>query len=145
MPQELSRGLKGLVSTSNGDYELAQRKAEETGLSHHCFCINYFDYKYEDKSDKEKSCRWTMCNLLWDSKKLRWVWIRESRFRKCFMKWLSLEGHPPQAFNYYFMFGRLIDIYVMQHVITNYHEYTILIIHFYKKKSYNFPNHYSSL
>lgn len=30
MPQELSRGLKGLVSTSNGDYELAQRKAEET-------------------------------------------------------------------------------------------------------------------
>lgn len=64
MPQELSRGLKGLVSTSNGDYELAQRKAEETGLSHHCFCINYFDYKYEDKSDKEKSCRWTMCNLL---------------------------------------------------------------------------------
>ncbi|KAF2585965.1 hypothetical protein F2Q70_00035642 [Brassica cretica] len=31
MPQELLRGLKGLVSTSNGDYELAQRKAEETG------------------------------------------------------------------------------------------------------------------
>ncbi|CAH2065443.1 unnamed protein product [Thlaspi arvense] len=30
MPQELMRGLKGLVSTSNGDYELAQRKAEET-------------------------------------------------------------------------------------------------------------------
>ncbi|KAL0836277.1 hypothetical protein Bca101_088166 [Brassica carinata] len=30
MPQELLRGLKGLVSTSNGDYELAQRKAEET-------------------------------------------------------------------------------------------------------------------
>ncbi|CAH8307542.1 unnamed protein product [Eruca vesicaria subsp. sativa] len=30
MPQELVRGLKGLVSTSNGDYELAQRKAEET-------------------------------------------------------------------------------------------------------------------
>lgn len=36
MPQELMRGLKDLVSTSNGDYELAQRKAEETGLSHHC-------------------------------------------------------------------------------------------------------------
>ncbi|KAL1188072.1 Kinesin-like protein KIN-14F [Cardamine amara subsp. amara] len=33
MPQELMRGLKGLVSsTSNGDYELAQRKAEETAL-----------------------------------------------------------------------------------------------------------------
>uniref|UniRef100_A0A1J3GH74 Kinesin KP1 n=1 Tax=Noccaea caerulescens TaxID=107243 RepID=A0A1J3GH74_NOCCA len=30
MPQELMRGLKDLVSTSNGDYELAQRKAEET-------------------------------------------------------------------------------------------------------------------
>ncbi|XP_023633783.1 kinesin-like protein KIN-14F [Capsella rubella] len=34
MPQEVMRGLKGLVvsSTSNGDYELAQRKAEETAL-----------------------------------------------------------------------------------------------------------------
>ncbi|KAJ0240382.1 Kinesin-like protein KIN-14F [Hirschfeldia incana] len=30
MPQESLRGLKGLMSTSNGDYELAQRKAEET-------------------------------------------------------------------------------------------------------------------
>ncbi|CAA7025657.1 unnamed protein product [Microthlaspi erraticum] len=30
MPQELMRGLKDLVSTSSGDYELAQRKAEET-------------------------------------------------------------------------------------------------------------------
>ncbi|XP_010514796.1 PREDICTED: kinesin-like protein KIN-14F [Camelina sativa] len=34
MPQEVMRGLKGLVvsSTSNGDYELAQRKAEETAV-----------------------------------------------------------------------------------------------------------------
>lgn len=72
MPQELLRGLKGLVSTSNGDYELAQRKAEETGLSHHCFFINYFHYKYEDKSDKDKkSYRWTMYALRF--KKLRWV------------------------------------------------------------------------
>lgn len=44
MPQELMRGLKGLVvsSTSNGDYELAQRKAEETGLSHHHHSLFFF-------------------------------------------------------------------------------------------------------
>lgn len=88
------------------------------------FFINYFHYKYEDKSDKDKkSYRWTMYALRF--KKLRWVWIRESRFRKCFMKWLSLEGYPPQAFNYYFMFGRYIYIYVMQYVTstTNHHGY----------------------
>lgn len=43
MPQELMRGLKGLgYTTSNGDYELAQRKAEETGLSHHCLFVFVF-------------------------------------------------------------------------------------------------------
>lgn len=48
MPQELMRGLKGLVvsSTSNGDYELAQRKAEETGLSHHYHFFVFFFYIY---------------------------------------------------------------------------------------------------
>ncbi|KAL9277749.1 hypothetical protein AtEden1_Chr00c002g0322471 [Arabidopsis thaliana] len=52
MPQELMRGLKGLVvsSTSNGDYELAQRKAEETGLSHHHHCL-FFKIVFHNENE----------------------------------------------------------------------------------------------